>query len=184
MLAAACRLFYREGLRAVGVDRIVAESGVAKMSLYNHFGSKDELIVAYVADAREGWERWLEREVEAPGGEPRERLLLVFDVLAAWFRQPDYRGCPLVNAALELADAGHAAHAMCAEHRRELHAYLARLADEAGLARPDELAGELQLIVEGAIVTALVQDATQAGERARAAAVTLIEAAVPRSGNL
>src|ERR1700755_1050606 len=101
ILAPAYELISRSGTHAVGVDAIVAESGVAKMSLYRNFGSKDELILAFLRRREELWTRdWLQAEVLARAADPEARLLAIFDVFGEWFARPDYEGCAFVNVML------------------------------------------------------------------------------------
>ncbi len=173
----AARLFARHGFHATGIDRILAEAGVAKMTLYKHFRSKDELILAALRRRDEAFRNWFLRRVEARGGTPRDRLLAVFDVLAEWFEQPDFVGCMFVAAAAEFHAAEDPIHAMAAEHKRLLLAFLRDLAAEAGARDPENLAQELSLLMEGATALAHV-----CGERnlqaARHAAELLIEEAL------
>lgn len=168
ILDTAATLFYREGVRSVGVDRIAAESGVAKMTLYYHFRSKDELVAAWLRRRDEEWMGWLEGAVDCRDG---NRLLAVFDALREWFETPAFRGCAFINAHAELGASNPAAAQIVASHKRSLAGYLARLARQEGVAQPDALASELLLLVDGAIVTASIQgDARPADDASRAAA--------------
>ena len=108
ILETAYELFSRHGTRAVGVDRIIAESGVAKMTLYRNFASKDELILAFLQRREERWTRgWLQSEAEAAPTRPRERLLAIFDVFGEWFAREDFEGCSFINVMLEVTDPDH-----------------------------------------------------------------------------
>src|SRR6188472_1427512 len=108
ILETAYELFSRQGTRAVGVDTIIAESGVAKMTLYRNFASKDELILAFLERREERWTRaWLQAEVEARAEQPAERLLAIFDVFGEWFARADFEGCSFINVMLEVTDAEH-----------------------------------------------------------------------------
>src|SRR4051812_50145349 len=108
VLETAYRLFSRHGTRAVGVDRIIAESGVAKMTLYRNFASKDDLILAFLERREERWTRaWLQASVEERADSPAERLLAIFDVFGEWFARDDFEGCSFINVMLEVADAQH-----------------------------------------------------------------------------
>lgn len=171
ILDAAAELFYREGVRAVGVDRIAAEAGVAKMSLYYHFRSKDELVAAWLRRRDDEWLGWLQQEVERRAGNP---LLAVFDALREWFETPTFRGCAFVNAHAELGRSNPAAAQIVAAHKRSLTTYLASLARRQRAVEPDDLARELLLLVDGAIVTASIQGDTGAAGTARAAAAKLL----------
>jgi AcrR family transcriptional regulator len=177
ILDAASDLFYREGIRAAGVDTIVARAGVAKMTLYHHFPSKDELVVAFLSRRDERWRRWFEGAVERRAATPRERLLAVFDALEEWFASADFRGCAFINAAAEFPDAEHPARQVVLEHKRQVRAYLYRLATEAGLSDADALAHQLLILIEGAIVTAVIEGGAAAAQRARRAAAALLSAA-------
>jgi AcrR family transcriptional regulator len=177
ILHAAAELFYRRGVRNVGIDQIVAASGVAKMSLYKHFESKDALIEAWLARRDESWRRWFETRALAAGDEPERQLLGVFDALEEWFASADFRGCAFVNAAVEVADPGHRATALAVEHQRALLGFLRRLARDAGVARPEMLARQLLLLMEGAIVLAQIHGGGEPAREARRAARALIAAA-------
>ena len=171
VLDTAAELFYRDGVRAVGVDRIAAESGVAKMTLYYHFRSKDELVAAWLRRRDEEWMSWLEGSVERQRG---NRVLAVFDALREWFETPTFRGCAFVNAYAELGWSNPAAAEIVASHKRTLTEYLAYLAREEGAAEPDALAQELLLLVDGAIVTASIQGSARPADDAREAAAKVI----------
>jgi len=171
ILDTAAGLFYREGVRGVGVDRIAAESGLAKMTLYYHFKSKDELVVAWLRRRDEEWMSWLESAVEGRDG---TRLLAVFDALREWFETPGFRGCAFINAHAELGSSSPAAAEIVASHKHALTEYLARLARADGAAKPEALARELLLLVDGAIVTASIQHDARVADDARDAAVKVI----------
>ena len=173
ILAAAGRLFYAQGFHSTGIDLIITEAGVAKMSLYQHFRSKDELIAAFLTRRDEFWCGWLQARVEALGGTPRTRLLAVFDALGEWFTSDDFRGCAFINAAAEFTDARHSARLISHQHKERVHAYLTKLAEAAKMSRPVELAAQLALLIEGAIVTAQIgphDEALNAAIRAKAIA--------------
>src|ERR1700744_6389335 len=105
ILETAYALFARHGPRGIGVDRIVAEAGTAKMTLYRNFASKDELVLAFLARREERWTRgWLQAEVERRAQTPAQRLLAIFDVFGEWFARADFEGCSFINVMLELAD--------------------------------------------------------------------------------
>jgi AcrR family transcriptional regulator len=171
ILDTAADLFYREGVRAVGVDRIAAEAGVAKMTLYYHFRSKDELVAAWLRRRDEEWMAWLEAAVERRGG---NRLLGVFDALHEWFERSDFRGCAFINTHAELGWSNPAAGEVIESHKRRLSEFLERVAREEGAAEPEALSRELLLLVEGAIVTASIQRDPAAADRAREVAAKAI----------
>ena len=133
VLDTAAELFYRDGVRAVGVDRIAAESGVAKMTLYYHFRSKDELVAAWLRRRDEEWMSWLEAAVRRRRG---NRVLAVFAALREWFETPTFRGCAFINAYGELGRSNPAAAEIVASHKRTLTEYLAVLVRQEGAAGP------------------------------------------------
>ena len=173
VLDTAAELFYRDGVRAVGVDRIAAESGVAKMTLYYHFRSKDELVAAWLRRRDEEWMSWLGAAVRRRRG---NRVLAVFAALREWFETPTFRGCAFINAYGELGRSNPAAAEIVASHKRTLTEYLAVLVRQEGaaVADADTLARELVLLVDGAIVTASIQGDPRAADDAREAAAKLI----------
>ena len=176
ILATAGELFYGRGTRNVGIDEIIAQSGVAKASLYKHFDSKDALILEFLRQRHTAWREWFERAVSARAEQPRERLLAVFDVLEEWFQDPEFRGCPFINTTVEVADATHPAHRVSVEVKREFRAFLRGLATAAGLRDAEGLAAQLALLVEGAIVTAYMEQSAVPARQARGAAAGLIAA--------
>jgi len=154
ILDTAKRLFYRDGLRATGIDRIVAESGVAKMSLYRHFPSKYDLIAAFLDWRHDHWTAWFTAAVDTRIARG-ERLAAVADVLGEWFAQEDFRGCAFINAVAETGATDDPRHReQAVRHKRDLERYLADLATRLGLAAPDQVAEEVLLCVEGMIVRA------------------------------
>lgn len=118
LLDVAARLFYAEGIRAVGVDRLIAETGVAKASLYAHFAGKDDLVAAYLTGVSDNWLARVRRASEQRGANGADRALAPFDVLAAMAGSPGYRGCPFINAAAEYPGPGPVADAVAAHRRR------------------------------------------------------------------
>lgn len=158
VLECAYRLFYRHGLRATGIDRIIAESGVAKASFYRHFPTKQALVEAYLDLRHARWMGWLESRLSA-APDARAWLAALPDALDDWFRAPGFRGCAFINGH---AEAGSEAPAMTVTHKRELAARIARACAEAGLAPSDEVAADLLLAIEGAIVRAQMEGADAA----------------------
>ncbi|WP_028228065.1 TetR/AcrR family transcriptional regulator [Paraburkholderia ferrariae] len=149
LLLAADELFYREGVRAVGVEAVVERAGVNKMSLYRQFSSKDDLVVAYLKRCDERFFDRLEASVAKHPGEPVKQLLQYFEDLAQRASAADYRGCPFVNVAAEFPDASHPARHSVAENKAKLIARLTTLAGQAQAADPAALADELALLIEG-----------------------------------
>jgi AcrR family transcriptional regulator len=177
LLGAADALFYRRGIRNVGIDEIIATAGVAKASLYNHFASKDELILAYVQRRDDAWFAWFREEVERRASAPAKRLLAVFDVLIDFVGETSFRGCALQNTFVELADRAHPAHKAVLASKRALRGYLGDLAEHAGLAKPKAIAEQLGLLVEGALLTSSLEGSDTPAKTARAAAAALLKGA-------
>ena len=174
LLAAADELFYREGVQSVGVDRIVQRAGVAKASLYNLFGSKEELVEAYL-DARQAASREQVERALTRFRTPRERLLGVFDAQGQIFTEPDFNGCAHMTASAEARHGGPIESATD-RYRLWVRTLFADLAREAGAADPEELARQLQLLYDGAGVSARMDRDPSAATTARAAAAALFDA--------
>ena len=170
----ALDLFRRHGFHATGIDRILAESGVAKMTLYNHFKSKNELILAALRRRDETFRNWFMRATERRANTPGARLLAVFDALDEWIRGRDFSGCMFINASAEFASPDDPIHAAAAEHKRLVLAYIRDLAEAAGAEDAEALAQSLMLLMEGAIVMAHVTGRRDAAAQAKAAARTLL----------
>ena len=176
ILEAAADLFYRRGINNVGVDEIVAHSGVSKMSLYKHFGSKDALARAYVEHWGSRWLQDLRDWVHSRASDPRERILYVFDALGHNFEQEDFRGCAFINGAIEVADHSHPVHEACVRDQQRLRAFMLELATDAGAGDPEELSRQLSVLFNGAVISALLQDGPAAADAARQAATVLLDA--------
>jgi AcrR family transcriptional regulator len=175
ILAAADRLFYRHGIRAVGVDAVAAEAGVSKRTLYNHYATKDDLIAAYlVARFRQ----------LAPSDEPaRAQILGYFDYLERAFARASYRGCPYVNAVCELSDPKHPAAGIALQFKQQRREWLRGLLERLGAKNAETLATQVQLLAEGAVSTTLVRGEPGLARTARAAAEVLIDAAIGASAH-
>jgi AcrR family transcriptional regulator len=179
ILETAYELFSRHGTHAVGVDAIVAGSGVAKMSLYRNFGSKDELILAFLRRREERWTRdWLQGEVLRQADDPAQRLLAIFDVFGEWFARPDYEGCSFVNVMLGIDDCDHPVRRASVEHLARIREFLSGLAREAGVEDPDAFARQWHILMKGSLVAAAEGD-VQAAARAREMGRLLLSAALP-----
>lgn len=162
ILDTAARLFYQEGLRATGIDRIIAESGVAKMSFYRHFPSKADLIAAFLDARHEAWMAWFTREVDARLERSGKGLEVIADVLGEWFREPSFRGCAFINTVAESGSATGLDYRIALEHKRQLAAYVETLAKRLGLARPRRLTEAAMIVIEGSIVRAQMAGADAA----------------------
>ncbi len=171
LIETALELFCRDGFHATGIDKILAESGCAKMTLYNHFKSKDELILAALRRLDEKFRNGFMREIERRAETPRQRLLAIFDVLGELFSGRNFTGCTFVNASAEFSDKNNPIHVAAAEHKRLVLAYMVELATAAEARDPDALAQGLVLLMEGAIsiahVTGQTDAAAQAGKTAK-----------------
>jgi len=179
LLAAAEELFYEEGVNTVGIDRVIERAGVAKASLYDLFGSKDELIRSYLAARHESRRTRITDKLKH-FTTPRTRLLGIFDIQGDLIAEPSYRGCAFVRASAELRP-GSSAKGVCDDSRSWLRTLLTDLAKEAGAARPAALARQLMMLYDGASVSAQMDGDQKAAAAARAVAVVMLDAAgVPR----
>ena len=177
LIDTALDLFYKYGYHATGIEKILSVSGVSKMTLYKHFKSKDELILAAMRRRDERFRNWFMKEVELRGETPRERLLAVFDILDEWFVKDGFHGCLFINATAEYSRPDDPIHSFAAEHKRIFTAYLRDLAAAARVANPEDLAQQLMLLVDGAIVTAQISGPEKAVKRARKTAEILLNQA-------
>jgi AcrR family transcriptional regulator len=175
LLAAADELFYEEGFNLVGIDRVIERAGVAKASLYDCFGSKEELIRSYLQERHETRQVRM-RERLAKYDNPKERILAVFDAMAEAAAKPDFRGCAFARASAE-ARPGSSVKAMCDESRAWNLALFSDLAKEAGAADPDQVAQQLRLLYDGAMVSAHVDTSGNAVAAARDMAAMVLDRA-------
>jgi AcrR family transcriptional regulator len=176
LLAAADDLFYAEGVQTVGIDRVIEHAGVAKGSLYNTFGSKENLVRTYLQARHGGTLAGLRRAIERHS-DPRQRLLAVFDAQAELFAEPTFRGCAFVTASAEAPDGGVIAQA-ADEYRREIRGLLIELARQAGASDPPLLGRQLQLLYDGGGLSARMDHDPHAAAQAKAAAEVLLDAAI------
>lgn len=178
ILETADRLFYSEGFGAVGVDRVVAEAGVAKMSLYNHFPSKDDLILAVLEYREEKVLDMFERSMAARVAEGMDRMDAFFAALKDWFESPGFRGCAFINARAELAGPGHPAAKFSAAHKARFRRMIREIAEEtAGRKAGAAAAPAIALLAEGAIVEAMMEENSKPADVAGRAARRLLSAA-------
>ncbi len=180
MLAAADRLFYEEGVCTVGVDRVLQEAGVARASLYSTYGSKDELIRAYLEGRNENWQALVAEALRSRWDNPRDKILGIFELMTEWFASPGYHGCPFINASAETV-ATDAVSDVCDRHRAWLRELFSRLGREAGAEDPEALSAQLVLLSDGSRVGAQLDRSPTPGRVAQAAAATLIDAATQTS---
>jgi AcrR family transcriptional regulator len=174
ILATASDLFYQHGIRAVGVDLVVEKAGVAKTSLYRHFGTKDDLVVAFLQRMdKEFWKTWDEVSQQHPD-DGRAELNAQLEWVGERVNQPDYRGCPQLNIAAEYPELGHPARKFAKEHKRELRRRLKVIAKKLKSAAPNELAGQLAVLLNGAFVSTPMYEPGEATTLLQRAAAALI----------
>jgi AcrR family transcriptional regulator len=174
ILGTAYDLFSRHGIRAVGVDRVVAEAGVAKTTLYRHFPSKDALVVAVLGLREERWSRdWLQREVEQRDDTARGRLLAIFEVFGEWFRRSDYEGCLFCRTLLELGARDSPPGAASVAALANIHTWLTGLAEEAGVEDPAGFASQWQQLTFGSLIGAATGDVDAAAHASRVGSMLL-----------
>jgi AcrR family transcriptional regulator len=175
ILETAYDLFSRHGVRAVGVDRIVADSGVAKMSLYRHFRSKDELVLVFLQEREQRWTReWLHAEASSRGETGAERMLAIFDVFDEWFRKPDFEGCSFINVLLAYDDTTHPIRQATTAHLATIRGLVREFAEDAGVADADAVAAQWHILMKGSIVAAAEGDSL-AARRAQALGRLLLQ---------
>lgn len=172
ILEVACRLFYQDGVRATGIDRIIAESGVAKMSFYRNFASKADLVVAYLMARHDGWMARFTRSVEQGLAQDGAGLEVIADALEQWFRQSDFRGCAFINMVAESGVTDGEEVRIARRHKADLKDYLGAVAERLGLSDPDAAAEAALIVIEGAIVRRQMQG----GDGVVAASRTLLAA--------
>ncbi len=176
ILDTAFTLFYARGIRAVGVDLIIAESGVAKATFYKHFPSKDHLVVAYLDKVDGIWSSQLREAAEAAGPDPAGQLVGMFDALSTACRREGYRGCAFINAAAE-SQPGTPVHDRTVAHKTAVLAWVRTLAEQAGARDPGSLARSLTLLLDGGLASGSLDADPEAPEVARASARALVHAA-------
>lgn len=171
----ALELFYQDGFHATGIDKILENAGVARMTLYNHFKSKDELIFAALRRRDEKFRYWFVSTVERLASKAKDRPLAVFDALEEWFSSDDFSGCMFINAAAEYADEADPIHSVAAEHKKLISNYIRELLIKAEYEGAQELAESLMLLIEGAIVMNYVAGDQKAAANGKRAASILLK---------
>jgi AcrR family transcriptional regulator len=156
LLSAATHLFCKNGINATGIDAIISEAGTAKTTLYKLFGSKNNLVHAVLETEGKQWREWFIASIEAGGGTPQAKLARIFPALKDWFRQERFYGCPFINAVGEHDKDQRQLRAIAMRHKKVVLAYIEKLAEEMGAAEPEVLAHQLALLMDGAIVAAMV----------------------------
>jgi AcrR family transcriptional regulator len=174
ILDSAYELFSRRGIRDVGVDEVIERAIVAKATLYRHFPSKDDLVLAFLERREQRWTLgWVEAEARRGESAPEERLLAIFDAFDGWFRRDDFEACSFINTMLEMGPQ-HPAGRASIHHLENVRLIVRRLAEEAGLRDPDTFASSLLILMKGSIVAAAEGD-TEAAQRARSMARRLLD---------
>jgi AcrR family transcriptional regulator len=174
----ALETFYRNGFHATGMDLVAEESGVSKTSMYKHFRTKEDLILAVLRLRDENFRNWLFRRVDELAETPRAKLLAIFDALGEWFGEPGYKGCMFIKASAEYQGRTHPIHVQSTEHKRLILERVTEICRKAGAPAPRDLARQLLILKEGAIVMAVLGSGCDAAHDARKAAETLIDASL------
>ena len=177
LIAAATRLFCRYGVNSVGVDAIVAAADTAKTTLYKLFGSKEGLVEKVLEREGETWRGWFLAEIDGPGGAPIDRLMRIGPVLRSWFSRENFYGCPFINAVGESDKADDRMRNLALAHKKVVLARLTELCGEAGLEEPARTAHTLGLVIDGAIVAALVTRDPAVAENAGRACRAILSSA-------
>jgi AcrR family transcriptional regulator len=177
ILDSACGLFYREGLHAVGIDRVLAKAGAAKASLYSHYASKDDLVAAYLERRGEEWRARAGEAIAMAGADGRAGLVRLFDLVEDWALSTEFRGCPFMNAASELPDANHPAREVTRRHREWLHALVRGLVEGAGINDVDRISRAIVVLHDGAVSSALLDGDPRAVAVARFAMERIVDSA-------
>ncbi|MBE9171163.1 TetR/AcrR family transcriptional regulator [Pleurocapsales cyanobacterium LEGE 06147] len=178
ILETASQLFYQKGIQNVGINEVIAASEVAKRTLYRHFPSKDQLIEEVMKYRAVQWLCWFETTVADRGNTAREKLLATFDVLQEWYASPDFRGCPFINAVLEIADASHPAHQVSVRVREAIRNQIMQLARQAGICDPESFSQQYLLLIGGASLMATIEGAPAGAKYAQTVLSTLIDNAI------
>ncbi len=175
ILDSAYDLFCTRGVHIVGIDEIIAKSGVARQTLYRRFRSKQTLVLAVLERREQLWVRgWLQAEVERRASAPEDRLLAIFEVFDEWFHRPDFEGCAFINVMLEHPDRDDPVRQACAAHLAAIREFLAALAEAAAIPDPDGFARQWHILMKGSIVSAGEGD-TDAAQRGRELGAMLLE---------
>ncbi len=173
----ALNAFYQNGFTATGMDMLVKETGISKTSMYKHFRTKEDLILAVLRLRDEQFRNWLYRRMEELANTPAQQLIAMFDALEEWFAEDGFKGCMFVKASSEFQDSNHPIHKQSADHKRMLETHVTALAQQAGFVDAALIARQLLLLKEGAIVTAHMRHTKNPAQDAKAAALLLLKSA-------
>ena len=179
ILAAAYELFSARGVQDVGIDAVIRRADVARMTLYRHFATKDDLVLEFLAQREQRWTcEWLQAEVMKRADNPSERLLAIFEVFDEWFHKDDFEGCAFVTILLEAAGTNPKLRDACAKHLENIRTYLESLASEVGVANIEVFVYKWHILMKGSIVSAL-EGNRNAARHAHEIAQVLLEQATP-----
>src|SRR6202049_2127859 len=173
LLSAATRLFCKNGINATGIDAIISEAGTAKTTLYKLFGSKTNLVHVVLETEGRQWREWFIAAIEAGGGDPQTKLARIFPALKSWFGEERFYGCPFINAVAEHDKDQKQFRNIAMRHKKVVLAHIEKLAGEMGAAEPEVLAHQLALLIDGAIVAAMVSGNPAVADTAGLAAGSL-----------
>lgn len=179
ILNAAIRIFSRQGVAATSIDDIVDEAKVARMTLYHHFPSKEQLVLAALVHEGARWRRFFFAELARATGSPRDRLLSVFDIFERWFKSEEYAGCAFMNALLANYSPNAELLRATVEHKRPVLDQLEALAGAAGAENPEALAYQIDLLMNGAIVNAVISRTPRSAGEAKKITASLLDAVLP-----
>lgn len=180
LLSAATRLFCKDGINATGIDAIIDEAGTAKTTLYKLFGSKTNLVHAVLESEGKQWREWFIGSIELGGGDAQTKLMRIFPALKTWFAEERFYGCPFINAVAEHDKDQKQFRSIALRHKKAVLAHIERLAAEMGAAEPALFAHQLALLIDGAIVAAMVSRDPGVADTAALAAGSLFEPARKR----
>src|SRR5215468_6032428 len=180
LLSAATRLFCKNGINATGIDAIIDAAGTAKTTLYKLFGSKTNLVHAVLESEGKQWREWFIGAIEAGGGDAQTKLARIFPALKTWFGEDRFYGCPFINAVAEHDKDQKQFRNIALKHKKVVLAHIEKLAAEMGAAEPEMLAHQLALLIDGAIVAAMVTRDPGVADTAGLAAGALLAPSKPR----
>jgi AcrR family transcriptional regulator len=174
LLSAATHLFCKDGINATGIDAIINEAGTAKTTLYKLFGSKTNLVHAVLESEGKQWREWFIGAIESGGGDAEKKLSRIFPALKSWFGEERFYGCPFINAVAEHDKDQKQFRNIAMKHKKVVLAHIEKLAAEMGAAEPEILAHQLALLIDGAIVAAMVSRNPAVADTAALAACSLL----------
>jgi AcrR family transcriptional regulator len=175
IIKTAHQLFYSKGIKATGIDSLIAQSGVAKMTFYKHFPSKQALVMEFLRQRDVNWFKWFKDSLAVKNAKGKEKILAIFDVLEEWFSKSEFRGCAFINTAVETRDFCAEEHQFSIQHKKQLASYFEELVREIPLKEPKKLSEQLLLLTDGAIVMAQLQGSPDAAKIAKSIARVLLE---------